>query len=242
MAIIDALRTIQRDARSKSSENIQMAKLFEEARQFDIKEKRLKETQDIAIQSTKQKLTLDSLNAIEGMATQSQLDEANTTFLELNTLSPFQKYSSQQAGEDSYTAKDFSRDMTKLKISNVESSELLKIANAYRMSQVDPNYNRLFTKKMSELQSTILQQINNVESTGKYEENILQALATTGAVKVGEGSNFNAVKRKYSRMSSNKNVLDRIQIEKRELFAEQDYNIDIPKESYLEDTLKRINK
>ena len=60
MAIIDALRTIQRDARSKSSENIQMAKLFEEARQFDIKEKRLKETQDIAIQSTKQKLTLDS--------------------------------------------------------------------------------------------------------------------------------------------------------------------------------------
>lgn len=242
MAIIDALRTIQRDARSKTSENIQMAKLFEDARQFDIKEKRLKETENIAIEATKQKLTLDSLNAIEAMATQSQLDEANTTFLELNTLAPFQKYASQQAGEDSYTAKKFSEDMTKLDVPDKESSELLKIANAYRMSQVDPNYNRLFTKKMSELQSTILKQINNVQSTGLYEENLLQALARTGAINVGKESNLDATKQKYSRMSSNKNLLDRIQIEKRELFTEQDYNINIPKENYLRDRLKRVNK
>ena len=71
---------------------------------------------------------------------------------------------------------------------------------------------------MSGLQSKILQQINNVQSTGVYEENILKALATAGTVTVGKGSNLDATKRKYSTIKSNKNILDRIQIEKKELF------------------------
>lgn len=242
MAIMDAIRTIQRDARGRTSENIQMARLFESARQFDIQEKRLRETQDIAIQSTKQKLALDSLNALESMTSQSIVDEANKTFLELNTLAPFQKYASQKAGEEDYTGQKFLTDMKKLNIPDEDSQDLLEIANAYRLSQADPNYNRIYTQKMSGLQSKIIEQINNVQSTGQYEENILQALARTGTVNVGKGSNLDATKRKYSTIASNQNILDRIRTEKRELFAEQDYDIDIPKESYLQDTLKRINK